>query len=125
MEELRTQLAPRFSASIVRLASRMWLVIWRRRLATSIQFVTLPMIQVGDCMVTERIASHIKENDLGTTFGGGMIAMAAVIATLEAIEIDRLLENVREVESYLRARLTEVEQVVQVHGRGFLLGLEF
>ena len=51
--------------------------------------------------------------------------MAAVTATLEAIEIDRMLDNVREVESYLRARLKEVEQVVNVHGRGFLLGLEF
>jgi acetylornithine/succinyldiaminopimelate/putrescine aminotransferase len=43
----------------------------------------------------EAIASHIKENDLGTTFGGGMLAMAAVTATLEAIEKDRMLENVR------------------------------
>ena len=33
--------------------------------------------------------------------------------------------NVREVESYLRERLKEVEQIVNVHGRGFLLGLEF
>src|SRR5947199_7713154 len=82
-------------------------------------------IPVGACLVTEKIASHIKENDLGTTFGGGMIAMAAVEATLEAIENDRMLDNVREVESYLRARLKEVEQVVNVHGRGFLLGLEF
>src|SRR6266403_1675316 len=82
-------------------------------------------VPVGACLVTDRIASHIKENDLGTTFGGGMIAMAAVTATLEAIEIDRMLDNVREVESYLRERLKEVEQVVSVHGRGFLLGLEF
>ena len=82
-------------------------------------------IPVGACLVTERIASHIKENDLGTTFGGGMIAMAAVVATLEAIEGDRMLQNVREVEGYLRERLQEVEQVVNVHGRGFLLGLEF
>jgi len=82
-------------------------------------------IPVGACLVNANIASHIKENDLGTTFGGGMIAMSAAIATLEAIENDRLLENVREVESYLRARLREVEQVVNVHGRGFLLGLEF
>ncbi|MFN2577063.1 MAG: aspartate aminotransferase family protein [Pyrinomonadaceae bacterium] len=82
-------------------------------------------IPVGACVVTENIASHIKENDLGTTFGGGMIAMAAVIATLEAIENDRLLENVREVESYLRERLKEEMQVANVHGRGFLLGLEF
>jgi len=76
-------------------------------------------------MVTEEIASHIKENDLGTTFGGGMMAMAAVTATLEAIENDGMLANVRDVEIYLRKRLREVEQVVNVHGRGFLLGLEF
>ena len=82
-------------------------------------------IPVGACLVSEKIASHIKENDLGTTFGGGMIAMAAVTGTLEAIENDGMLANVREVESYLRERLKEVEQVVNVHGRGFLLGLEF
>ena len=82
-------------------------------------------VPVGACLVSEKIASHIKENDLGTTFGGGMIAMAAVVATLEAIENDRMLENVRTVEAYLRERLKEVEQVVNVHGRGFLLGLEF
>ncbi|PYS59212.1 MAG: hypothetical protein DMF76_17035 [Acidobacteria bacterium] len=82
-------------------------------------------IPVGACLVTEKIASHIKENDLGTTFGGGMVAMAAVTATLEAIENDGMLENVRVVESYLRERLKEVEQVANVRGRGFLLGLEF
>jgi acetylornithine/succinyldiaminopimelate/putrescine aminotransferase len=62
---------------------------------------------------------------LGTTFGGGMIAMAAITATLEAIEVDGMLENVRQVEAYLRGRLKEIEQVVSVRGRGFLLGLEF
>jgi acetylornithine aminotransferase/acetylornithine/N-succinyldiaminopimelate aminotransferase len=82
-------------------------------------------VPVGACLVSEKIASHIKENDLGTTFGGGMIAMAAVTATLEAIENDRMIENVRTVEAYLRERLKEVEQVVNVHGQGFLLGLEF
>lgn len=82
-------------------------------------------VPVGACLVNEKIASHIKENDLGTTFGGGMLAMAAVTATLEAIEADRMLENVKRVEAYLRERLREVEQVVAVHGRGFLLGIEF
>ena len=82
-------------------------------------------IPVGACLVMEKVASHINENDLGTTFGGGMIAMAAVTATLEAIEEDDMLENVRTVEFYLRERLKEVEQVVNVRGRGFLLGLEF
>ena len=82
-------------------------------------------VPVGACLVTDAIASHIKENDLGTTFGGGMLAMAAVTATLEAIENDHMLENVRRVEAYLRQRLKEVEQVEAVHGLGFLLGIEF
>jgi len=82
-------------------------------------------VPVGACLVTDAIASHIKENDLGTTFGGGMLAMAAVTATLEAIENDRMLANVKTVEGHLRQRLREVEQVVAVHGRGMLLGVEF
>jgi acetylornithine/N-succinyldiaminopimelate aminotransferase len=82
-------------------------------------------IPVGACLVNESVAMKIKENDLGTTFGGGMMAMAAVNATLEAIENDRMLENVRTVEAHLRKRLKEVEQVVRVRGKGFLLGLEF
>jgi acetylornithine aminotransferase/acetylornithine/N-succinyldiaminopimelate aminotransferase len=82
-------------------------------------------IPVGACLVGEKIAARIKENDLGTTFGGGMVAMAAVNATLEAIEMDRMLENVKTIEAYLRERLRKVDQVVAVHGRGFLLGIEF
>src|SRR5258705_609054 len=82
-------------------------------------------IPVGACLVTEKISASIKENDLGTTFGGGMIAMAAVTATLEAIENDGLLRNVKTTETYLRQRLAEVPEVAAVHGRGFLLGIEF
>jgi acetylornithine aminotransferase/acetylornithine/N-succinyldiaminopimelate aminotransferase len=82
-------------------------------------------IPVGACLVGEQIAARIKENDLGTTFGGGMVAMAAVNATLEAIEMDRMLENVKTIEAYLRERLRKVDRVVAVHGRGFLLGIEF
>jgi acetylornithine/N-succinyldiaminopimelate aminotransferase len=82
-------------------------------------------VPVGACLVNEGIASHIKENDLGTTFGGGMLAMAAVNATLEAIEEDHMLHNVQAVEAHLRERLAQVSQVVRVRGLGFLLGLEF
>lgn len=82
-------------------------------------------IPVGACLVTEQLASGIKENDLGTTFGGGMIAMAAVTATLEAIENEGMLENVRTVEMHLRKRLEDFPKVAAVRGRGFLLGLEF
>ncbi|MBA2732602.1 MAG: aminotransferase class III-fold pyridoxal phosphate-dependent enzyme [Acidobacteria bacterium] len=82
-------------------------------------------VPVGACLVTESIAAHIKENDLGTTFGGGMLAMAAVNATLEAIEADGMLENVKATERYLRECMKEIPQVAGVRGLGFLLGLEF
>jgi acetylornithine/N-succinyldiaminopimelate aminotransferase len=82
-------------------------------------------LPVGACLVTEAISSHIRENDLGTTFGGGMLAMAAVTATIEAIQNDQMLANVKSIEAHLRERLREIEQVVAVHGLGFLLGIEF
>lgn len=82
-------------------------------------------IPVGACLISGAVGSHVRENDLGTTFGGGMIAMAAVKATLEAIENDRMLQNVRAVETHLRQSLASVAGVAGVRGLGFLLGIEF
>ena len=82
-------------------------------------------IPVGACLVNEKVAAHVKENDLGTTFGGGMVAMAAIQATLEVVENDNLLANVREVESHLRESLRDCADIVEIHGHGFLLGIEF
>ncbi|HEV2764928.1 MAG TPA: aminotransferase class III-fold pyridoxal phosphate-dependent enzyme, partial [Pyrinomonadaceae bacterium] len=82
-------------------------------------------VPVGACLTTEEVASHVRENDLGTTFGGGMLAMAAVAATLEAIEEDGMLENVRAVERHLRERLSGLSSVAAVRGLGLLLGVEF
>jgi acetylornithine/N-succinyldiaminopimelate aminotransferase len=81
-------------------------------------------VPVGACLVTDKLANSIKENDLGTTFGGGMLAMAAVAATIEAIETDQMLANVRYVEAYLRQQLNGLDGVVCVRGLGFLLGIE-
>jgi acetylornithine/N-succinyldiaminopimelate aminotransferase len=82
-------------------------------------------VPVGACLVNEKVSANIKTNDLGTTFGGGMLAMAATCATLEAIENDRMRENIAEIEIYLRERLKEIEEVVAVHGKGGLIGIEF
>jgi acetylornithine/succinyldiaminopimelate/putrescine aminotransferase len=82
-------------------------------------------VPVGACLTTDDVAASIKENDLGTTFGGGMLAMAAVAATLEAVETDGMLENARLLEAYLRVRLKELPPVARVRGRGLLLGVEF
>ncbi|MDQ3918539.1 MAG: aminotransferase class III-fold pyridoxal phosphate-dependent enzyme [Acidobacteriota bacterium] len=82
-------------------------------------------VPVGACLTNEEVSSVIKENDLGTTFGGGMLAMAAVAATLEAIEADAMLENARSVEGFLREGLAGLKGVAGLRGRGLLLGVEF
>ena len=82
-------------------------------------------IPVGACLVTERVSSTIKTNDLGTTFGGGMIAMAAVTATLEAIENDGMIANALAAEARVRAFLAGNAAVVSIRGKGCLLGIEF
>lgn len=82
-------------------------------------------VPVGACLARENLASKIKTNDLGTTFGGGMLAMAAVLATLEAIENDKMRENIIKIENYLRERLREFEEIVALRGHGGLLGIEF
>ena len=82
-------------------------------------------VPIGACLVNERIASKIKVNDLGTTFGGGMLAMAALLGTLEAIEKDGMVENARIIEDHLREQLKDVPNFVALHGKGCLLGIEF
>ncbi|MBK9165536.1 MAG: aspartate aminotransferase family protein [Acidobacteria bacterium] len=82
-------------------------------------------IPVGACLINEPISSAIKLNDLGSTFGGGMIAMAAVHATLEAIEQDDMMANARAVENRLRDALSSTTGVVRIRGKGCLLGIEF
>ena len=82
-------------------------------------------IPVGACLVSKDVAGHIKENDLGTTFGGGMLAMAATLATLEAIENDDMIANAARVEHHLRDCLAGRSGIVAIHGKGCLLGIEF
>ena len=82
-------------------------------------------VPVGACLVNDHVSENIKLNDLGTTFGGGMLAMAAVLATLEAVESDDMIANAKAVELHLRNSLASVPGIVAIHGKGCLLGIEF
>ncbi|MFN6964794.1 MAG: aspartate aminotransferase family protein [Pyrinomonadaceae bacterium] len=82
-------------------------------------------VPVGACLVNESTSSAIKENDLGTTFGGGMLAMAATLATLEAIESDDMVAAAARIEAEIRAQLERIDGVSSVRGKGCLLGIEF
>ena len=82
-------------------------------------------VPMGAVLMTEAIACEIKTGDLGTTFGGGMIAAAALEATVDVICDEGLLDNVRENSEYLKAELRKLDAVDEVRGLGYLLGVTF
>jgi len=61
---------------------------------------------------------------LGTTFGGNHLACAAALSVLEVIEQDNLLQNAKEVGSYLIEELKKFNQIKEVRGRGLMIGID-
>ncbi|HSE99096.1 MAG TPA: aminotransferase class III-fold pyridoxal phosphate-dependent enzyme, partial [Blastocatellia bacterium] len=82
-------------------------------------------VPMGAVLMSEEIAGQIKPGDLGTTFGGGMLACAALDATIDVIDDERLLENVRENSERLIAELASHPKVEEVRGLGYLIGIKF
>src|SRR5690606_38806959 len=66
----------------------------------------------GALLMTPTIAKEFKPGQLGSTFGGGPLACAAVVATIDAIEQDGLIENVKTLSALIR----ETCVVGPVHG---------
>ena len=82
-------------------------------------------VPMGAVLMTDAIAGEIKTGDLGTTFGGGPLACAALEATVDVIRDERLLENVRENSEYLLVELRKMLLVEEVRGLGYLIGIKF
>src|SRR5690606_38402025 len=61
---------------------------------------------------------------LGTTFGGNHLACAAGIAVLDVIKQENLLDNAKAVGEYLIQELNKFERVLEVRGRGLMIGIE-
>lgn len=61
---------------------------------------------------------------LGTTFGGNHLACAAGLAVLEVIEAERLQQNALELGERLMAVLKDIPGVMDVRGKGLMIGLD-
>lgn len=61
---------------------------------------------------------------LGTTFGGNHLACEAAVSVLDIIKQDNLMENAAQVGSYLIEELKKFDQVLEVRGRGLMIGIE-
>jgi acetylornithine aminotransferase len=60
---------------------------------------------------------------LGTTFGGNHLACAAALAVLEIIEEDALMHNAASVGKYLIEALKKMPKIIEVRGRGLMIGI--
>jgi len=78
-------------------------------------------VPMGALLVTAEVAGQLKGGDLGSTFGGGPLACAALLATVEVIESEGLMACASAAAARLREELRG-SAVAAVLGEGLLLG---
>ncbi len=76
----------------------------------------------GAVLCSGAIAKQFGAGDLGSTFGGGPMAAAAISATIKVIQAKQLLKNVRDREEQIRSSCI-VGPITRIQGKGLLLGL--
>lgn len=85
-------------------------------------------IPLGAILCTEEAGRAIHAGMHGTTFGGGPLACAVAIAVVDTIEKEGLLQNATEVGDYFQERLRALakkhESIVDVRGKGLMIGAE-
>jgi acetylornithine/N-succinyldiaminopimelate aminotransferase len=77
---------------------------------------------IGGILIAPKL--HAKHGMLGTTFGGNPLACAAAIAVLDVLEDDNLITQANELGDYLMDELKKIEGIINVRGRGLMIGFE-
>ena len=80
-------------------------------------------LPIGCLLVADEAAGAFGPGDHGSTFGGNPVVCAAALAVCDTID-EELLGTVRANGERLHAGLAELPHVVEVRGRGLLLGAE-
>ncbi|MDR2506627.1 MAG: aspartate aminotransferase family protein [Candidatus Accumulibacter sp.] len=85
-------------------------------------------IPVGACLAARKAAGLFCPGNHGSTFGGNQLAMTAALTVLDVIERKGLVANAGETGNRIRAGLSEalagVAGVVEIRGRGLMIGIE-
>jgi acetylornithine aminotransferase len=85
-------------------------------------------VPVGACVTGGRARGVLKPGNHGSTFGGNPLAMTAVVATLDTMKDERLLENAarvgKSIMDGLAAALGGTKGVTEVRGMGMMIGVE-
>ncbi len=80
-------------------------------------------VPMGALLMSAAVARALKPSDLGSTFGGGPLVAAALLATLEVIRDEELMAKASRQAARIRAGLAG-SCVSEVRGEGLLLGLK-
>ncbi|MFM9133891.1 MAG: acetylornithine transaminase, partial [bacterium] len=80
-------------------------------------------LPIGACLAFGAAAALLGPGSHGSTFGGNPVSCAAALAVLTVIERDGLVSRARIVGERLRAIASADPRVVEVRGRGLLLGI--
>jgi len=79
-------------------------------------------------VVKEEYAEALDKISASSSYGGNPMACAAALASIEVIEEEDILENVRTVGATIMKRMEQMKRVHpiigDVKGKGFLLGIE-
>ncbi|MDP4173614.1 MAG: acetylornithine/succinylornithine family transaminase [Bacteroidota bacterium] len=86
-------------------------------------------LPLGAFLTTEELCNVFPVGKHGTTFGGNPVSCAAGKVVLEEVFEHGLIEHVAELGAYLKNNLLKMkdelpDQIVDVRGRGFILGVE-
>ena len=83
---------------------------------------------IGACLAKGAAAEVFKPGNHGSTFGGNPLACAAGLATLEAVEEQKLCQQAADIGAFIRDGLSQqlagTAGVVQVRGIGLMIGVE-
>lgn len=81
---------------------------------------------VSAVLASRDVLGVFRPGDHGSTFGGNPLAAACARAAMGVLRAERLSDRARETGAVLRERLTalESEHIVEVRGRGLLIGIE-
>jgi acetylornithine/succinyldiaminopimelate/putrescine aminotransferase len=80
-------------------------------------------LPIGACVAGEDLGDVLEAGDHGSTFAGGAVVSAAALAVLDLVDDPALLRRVRELGAGLRQSLLAIDGVVEVRGRGLMLGV--